>query len=203
MRKRSRAALLLLVPLALGTLANGCSDSDRDPPPATNTNTNTNPPPPPPPPQGSVGSRYWYENDTFGNPLKTHTTSEQSLADQVLALVNQERTTAGLNPLTFDPQAQTAAKAHAEDMAGRGFFDHFTPEGWTPTDRLNMLNASGFSMTGENIAVGQPTPADVMTAWMNSTGHRANILRAEFTHLGVGVDEGSSIHWVQVFLRRP
>ena len=120
---------------------------------------------------------------------------------EVLNLVNQERAAAGLPALQLDADAQRAAKAHAEDMSGRNYFAHNTPEGWTPTQRLQMLGASGYSGWGENIAVGQSSPAAVMNAWMNSTGHRENILRATFTHLGVGVDE-STRHWVQVFLRR-
>ena len=101
--------------------------------------------------------------------------------------------------------AERAAKAHAEDMEGRGYFSHSTPEGWSPSRRLSLTGASGYSAVGENIAVGQPTPQDVMADWMASSGHRANILNASYTHLGVGVAEraGGGPYWVQVFLRRP
>lgn len=153
-----------------------------------------------------TGSRYWYVNDAFGNPYKTHSSSEASSAQQVLALVNQERANnGGLPPLTLDTAAERAAKVHAEDMEGRGFFSHTTPEGWSPGDRLQMTGATGYSGWGENIAVGQLTAQDVMTAWMGSSGHRANILSATHTHLGVGVAErtGGGPYWVQVFLRRP
>lgn len=148
-----------------------------------------------------TGSRFWYDQDTFGRPLKVHTTNEAALARAVLDLVNVERARAGLPPLQVDGQAERAAKAHSEDMNGRGFFDHITPEGWDPDARLRMTGASGYSGFGENIAVGQTTAAEVMTAWMNSPPHRANILEPRFTHLGVGLDE-DGYYWTQVFLIR-
>ena len=117
-------------------------------------------------------------------------------------MVNQERAAAGVPPLQYDTQAELAAKVHVEDMEGRGYFSHFTPEGWSPLDRLNMTGASGFSLNGENIAVGQRDPASVMQAWMTSAGHRANILHADYTHIGVGV-AAATPYWAQVFLRRP
>jgi uncharacterized protein YkwD len=155
------------------------------------------------PPAGQVGSQYWYENDAFGNPLKTHNGTEATFAQQVLDLTNQERVANGLRPLLYDVEAERAAKAHCEDMDARGFFDHFTPEGWDQHDRLLMLGADPnlLRASGENIAVGQQTPADVVQAWMNSPGHRANILYPTFTHLGVGVAEGRP-HWAQVFTTR-
>lgn len=148
-----------------------------------------------------AGSPYWYVNDDYANPLKTHSASEATLAQQVLTLVNQERAAAGVAPLQADVQAERAAKAHVEDMAGRSYFDHVSPEGWTPTDRMRMTKGSGYRMVGENIAVGQRSAQAVMNAWMASPGHRANILDARYTHLGVGVDE-PSWNWCQVFLTR-
>ena len=154
-----------------------------------------------------VGPDEWYVGNTQGNPLKTHTMSEATLAADVLALVNVERANAGgLSPLSLDVvDAERAAKAHSEDMQDSvpTFFDHTTPECWDPGDRLFILGASGYSGWGENIAFGQATAADVMTAWMGSAGHRANILSSSHTHIGIGVAEGGTIHWTQVFLRRP
>lgn len=150
---------------------------------------------------GQVGSRFWYVGDTYGNALEPHDGNEGSWAQQVATLVNQERAAQGLAALLVDAGATQAAKAHAEDMAGRGFFAHTTPEGWSPADRLQLLGVTGYSSVGENIAAGQPTPQDVMTAWMNSSGHRANILHPSYTHIGVGVVEGRP-YWVQVFLTR-
>lgn len=173
---------------------------------ATTTGTATLPPTvslpaPAPAPTASVGSRFWYEGDSFGTAFKTHSAAEADFAQQVLILTNQERTSRGLNALLNDPEAELAAKVHCEDMAARNFFDHFTPEGWSPLDRLVMTGGGGFTASGENVAFGQPDPATVVTAWMNSPGHRANILFPDFTHLGVGVAEATP-HWAQVFLRR-
>ena len=152
-------------------------------------------------PTTTVGSRFWYEGDTFGNPFKTHDATEADWATQILMLVNRERVNAQLRVLLPDPEAELAAKVHAEDMAARNFFDHFTPEGWSPYDRLLMTGASGFTMSGENVAYGQPTPAAVMIAWMNSPGHRANILHPDWTHIGMGVAKATP-YWAQVFLKR-
>ncbi|MBL4845998.1 MAG: PKD domain-containing protein [Planctomycetes bacterium] len=148
----------------------------------------------------SEGSRFWYETDRYQNPFKSNNATEASLAQQVLDLVNQERVTAGVAPVLFDAEAERAAKVHVEDMLARNYFDHVTPEGWTPGDRLQMTGASGYQTSGENLAVGQQTAAAVMNAWMNSAGHRANILNPIFTHLGVGVANGPN--WTQLFLVR-
>lgn len=150
----------------------------------------------------SEGSRFYYQNDLYGNAVKQNNTTQAGLAQQVLDLVNAEREKVGAAPLTFDQQATDAAKAHAEDMRARNFFSHNSPEGFTPDDRLAAVKATGYSQTGENIALGQTTAAAVMTAWMNSPGHRANILNPNFTHLGIGVADPGP-YWVQVFLRRP
>ena len=72
------------------------------------------------------------------------------------------------------------------DMGTRDYFDHYTPEGLGPGDRIDQAGYEG-SAWGENIAWGYPTPEAVVAGWMNSPGHRANILRDEYTHLGVGI----------------
>jgi uncharacterized protein YkwD len=149
----------------------------------------------------SAGSRFWYVNDTYGNPFKTHSAQETALIQQVIVLVNQERAAAGVSPLQADMEAERAAKVHCEDMVGRNYFDHISPEGWAPADRLQMTGATGYTLTGENIAVGQQDAAAVMTAWMNSPGHRMNILDPRFTHIGVGI-AGGQPYWAQVFLTR-
>lgn len=149
----------------------------------------------------NVGSPYWYEGNTFGNPLRTNDANQQLLAQQILDLVNMERAKVGLGPLALDLEAEKAAVAHSADMAGRGFFGHMTPENWGPVDRLRLLGITGWLKVGENIAVGQGTPADIVATWMASPGHRANILDPEFTHLGVGI-QGGQPFWTQVFLQR-
>ncbi|MGY6018762.1 sigma-70 family RNA polymerase sigma factor [Streptomyces spinosirectus] len=113
---------------------------------------------------------------------------------QVVALVNQERAKAGCGALTEDPQLEKAAQGHSDDMAARGFFDHTNPDGADPGQRIT---AAGYkwSTYGENIAQGQQTAAAVMESWMNSPGHRANILNCSFKDIGVGVHKGSGGPW--------
>ncbi|KAB2971308.1 sigma-70 family RNA polymerase sigma factor [Streptomyces sp. SS1-1] len=113
---------------------------------------------------------------------------------QVVALVNKERATAGCGPLAEDSLLDTSARKHSEDMAARGFFDHTNPDGADPGQRIT---AAGYrwSTYGENIAMGQQTPEAVMESWMNSPGHRANILNCSFKDIGVGVHEGPGGPW--------
>ncbi|MFE0451729.1 sigma-70 family RNA polymerase sigma factor [Streptomyces sp. NPDC058914] len=120
-------------------------------------------------------------------------------AAQVVALVNKERAAAGCGPLSQDPQLRDAAQGHSDDMAARDFFDHTNPDGDGPGERVT---ASGYrwSTYGENIAKGQQTPEAVMTSWMNSPGHRANILNCAFEEIGVGIhDGGGGPYWTQNF----
>ncbi|MBB1262345.1 CAP domain-containing protein, partial [Streptomyces alkaliterrae] len=120
-------------------------------------------------------------------------------AAQVLALVNSERGKNGCSPVRSNSLLQTAAQRHSQDMANRDYFDHTNPDGAGPSDRITAVGYQ-WSRTGENIAMGQRTPADVMNAWMNSPGHRANILNCAFTELGVGIhDAPGGIRWTQKF----
>ncbi|MFJ3199825.1 CAP domain-containing protein [Streptomyces sp. NPDC086989] len=102
----------------------------------------------------------------------------------VLTLVNQERAQAGCGPVRANPPLAALAAAFSKDMATRGFFDHTDPDGRTPWDRA--ANAGLGGLGGENIARGQGDAQAVMNAWMNSPGHKANILNCEFRTLGVG-----------------
>jgi uncharacterized protein YkwD len=121
-------------------------------------------------------------------PKPTKTTSldgDTNFEDTVLTLVNQERATAGCAKLTKDSRLVKAARAHSADMAARNYFDHTTPEGVTFDKRITNAGYR-FSRAAENIAAGQSSPASVMDAWMNSSGHRANILSPNVKELGVG-----------------
>ncbi|MCX5404357.1 CAP domain-containing protein [Streptomyces sp. NBC_00335] len=111
----------------------------------------------------------------------------------VLTLVNQERAQAGCGPVRANPPLAGLAGAFSKDMAVRGFFDHTDPDGNSPWDRATKAGISG--MGGENIARGQGDAAAVMKAWMNSPGHKANILNCEFRTLGVGVYNAAGGPW--------
>ncbi|MEU3853134.1 CAP domain-containing protein [Streptomyces sp. NPDC029554] len=118
---------------------------------------------------------------------------ESAAAAQVLSLVNQERAKVGCSPVAANSALTDLAQSYSEDMASRGFFDHTDPDGRTPWDRAEKAGIS--NLGGENIARGQADAEAVMDAWMNSPGHRANILNCDFKTLGVGVELGSGGPW--------
>lgn len=113
---------------------------------------------------------------------------------QVLALVNQERASAGCSPVTSNAELTRAADDYSDVMADSGVMSHTGPDGSTMTTRVE---AAGYewSTLGENIARGQADAASVMESWMNSPGHRANILNCSFKELGVGVHFGDGGPW--------
>ncbi|MGW5846444.1 CAP domain-containing protein [Streptomyces sp. NPDC055254] len=111
----------------------------------------------------------------------------------VVALVNQERAQAGCGPVRANPPLAALAGAFSKDMAARGFFGHTDPDGNTPWDRAEKAGLSGLG--GENIARGQGDADAVMKAWMNSPGHKANILNCEFRTLGVGAHFAAGGPW--------
>ncbi|WP_243697568.1 CAP domain-containing protein [Geodermatophilus obscurus] len=116
----------------------------------------------------------------------------------VLALVNEARADAGCGALTADPALAAVARAHSADMRDRDYFSHTSPEGLSPFDRAEQAGV-GYSRA-ENIAFGQSDAAAVMEAWLESPGHRENILDCDLTRLGVGVAEGpGGPWWTQLF----
>ena len=121
----------------------------------------------------------------------------KSQADQVLRLVNDYRAQAGLGALKLDWELCRVAQAKADDMAAKGYFAHQSPTYGSPAKMLKSFGVSYRTM-GENIAKGYKDADSVMTGWMNSSGHRANILKQGFTKLGVGYNATQKI-WVQLF----
>jgi len=120
----------------------------------------------------------------------------------VLRLVNVERARAGCGALRSNAILLTVARAHSRDMGVKRYFAHNSQDGRSPFDRMRAAGYRG-NLMGENIAAGQPTAAAVMKSWMNSPGHRANILNCGFKVLGIGVAKvaGSPmrIYWTQNF----
>ena len=145
---------------------------------------------------GRSGDTYW--TALWARPL-TPDGLARAQAD-VVALTNRERARAGLPPLAVDPLLTTAAQAHSADMAARAFYSHTSPEGSRPWDRAAAAGCTRRSI-GENIACGQRSPAEVVEGWMNSPGHRANILKPGFTHIGAGFAGGgpAATYWTQLF----
>jgi uncharacterized protein YkwD len=118
----------------------------------------------------------------------------------VVRLVNLERARVGCRALTTNSALTRAAREHSADMARNGYFSHTSLDGRTPRDRMRAAGYSG-GMTGENIAAGQTSAASVMKAWMNSPGHKANILKCGYRHIGVGHAKGGPYghYWTQNF----
>jgi uncharacterized protein YkwD len=156
---------------------------------ATTATTTTTPPapttttPPPAPPATT-------------EPTTTTASPDLSAQEQVVSLTNAERQRAGCGPLTINASITAAAQGHASDMSNRDYFEHTTPEGVTFDQRIRN---SGYSKPGaENIAKGASTADQVVELWMNSPGHRANILNCDLNTIGVGFDKDGS-YWVQDF----
>ncbi len=117
---------------------------------------------------------------------------------QVVDLTNQERAKYGLKPLQVDNELSKVARDKSKDMQANNYFDHNSPTYGSPFDMMKSYGID-YRSAGENIAMGQRTPQEVVTAWMNSEGHRANILNDSYTHIGVGyVEQGN--YWTQQFI---
>ena len=154
---------------------------------------------------GSTGS-----SDSSGTAGSTGTTDStgstgtvstvNSMEKQVASLTNSERKAKGLSALTLDSQLSKLARLKAEDMAKKGYFSHTSPTYGSAFDMMNKYGVS-YRTAGENIAKGQKTAESVMNGWMNSSGHRANILSSAYTNIGVGYakDSRGNTYWVQIF----
>ena len=152
------------------------------------------------PQTGSDGEQSGSAGNSSGNGGQTAQTGSE--AQEILRLVNEQRAKNGLAALNLSDRLCELATLKAEDMAANNYFDHTSPTYGTPFEMLKQFGVS-YRSAGEHIAAGQRTPEDVMNAWMNSSGHRANILSADYTELGVGVAVGQKgIYWVQLF-RKP
>lgn len=137
--------------------------------------------------------------DKTPSTSNTTTTNKTNIESQVASLVNTERSKAGLKPLTLDTPLSKVARAKSQDMADKNYFDHTSPTYGSPFDMMKKFGIN-FSSAGENIAMGQTSAQAVMTAWMNSPGHRANILSANFGKIGVGyVLKNGTPYWTQEF----
>ena len=136
--------------------------------------------------------------DTPSMPDMPDTGSTSSFAQQVLTLVNRERAANGLSALRLDDTLSRYAAVKSQDMHDNGYFSHTSPTYGSPFDMMKSFGIT-YNYAGENIAMGYSSTETVMTAWMNSAGHRANILSANFTTLGVGyVADGG--YWTQWFI---
>lgn len=117
---------------------------------------------------------------------------------EVVELTNVERQKHGLAPFQIDEALSKVARVKSEDMAKQNYFSHNSPTYGSPFDMMKQFGIS-YRTAGENIAMGQRSPQEVVNAWMNSEGHRANILNSNFTHIGVGHASNGN-YWTQQFI---
>ena len=140
------------------------------------------------------------DNINVGDQITISENEQQAVEEQVVSLVNKERAKEGLAPLTIDWELARVAKYKSQDMHDKKYFSHTSPTYGSPFDMMKNFGIS-YKSAGENIAKGQTSAAQVMEAWMNSSGHRANIMDAKFTHIGVGyVKDGN--YWTQMFIKK-
>ena len=127
----------------------------------------------------------------------------KALEKAVITLVNQERAKQGLAPLSHNWQLSRVARYKSEDMRDKNYFSHTSPTYGSPFTMMKNFGIR-YMAAGENIAMGQQTAAAVMSSWMNSPGHRSNILSKSFTEIGVGVAKSKSgtLYWTQMFIGR-
>jgi len=120
--------------------------------------------------------------------------------EEVIRLVNEERRLRGLSPLSEDWQLSRVARYKSSDMRTKNYFSHQSPTYGSPFKMMKDFGIT-YKSAAENIARGQVSPEEVVNAWMNSTGHRSNILNGSFTHIGVGYDQ-SGHYWTQMFIKK-
>lgn len=137
-----------------------------------------------------------------GQKLTVPPTNVSKLESQVATLVNQERAKKGLMMLSANSMLSKVARYKSTDMATKNYFSHTSPTYGSPFKMMENFGVK-FSAAGENIAYGQPTAQAVMNAWMNSPGHRSNILNPTYNRIGVGAAKNKNgvIYWTQEFIK--
>jgi uncharacterized YkwD family protein len=130
-------------------------------------------------------------------------TDIRALETEVIRLVNVERAKVGRSALTENSELSRIARIKSNDFIKNNYFSHTSPTYGSPFDMLKSFGIT-FTAAAENIAKGQGTAADAMNSWMNSSGHRANILNSTYNQIGVGVarDSKGNLFWTQLFIRR-
>ena len=138
-----------------------------------------------------------YPNQVLNIPLMDE--SITSFEQQVIDLTNEKRASRGLKPLNANWELSRVARYKSQDMANNKYFSHTSPTYGSP---FNMIKNFGikYRSAGENIAYGQRTPAQVVNSWWNSAGHRANMLNANYTDIGVGYVANGN-YWTQMFIQ--
>ena len=152
---------------------------------------------------GAVSKQYVkpiYNNSSANTPSSSNTSNLTADELETFNLINAERTKNGLTALKIDAEVQRVARIKAQDMVDNNYFSHTSPTYGSPFDMLNSFKVS-YKTAGENIA-GNSSNSSAVQAWMNSSGHKANILNKSFTYTGLGVVNGSKYGkiYVQMFI---
>ena len=137
------------------------------------------------------------QNDNINNN-GVDVSAQKKMEDEVLVLVNKERAKNGLKALTMDENVRKVARTKSSDMSTKNYFSHTSPTYGSPFDMLKSFGIS-YRSAGENIAQGYTTAEAVVNGWMNSSGHRANILNASYTKIGIGYEVNGN-YWTQIFI---
>jgi uncharacterized YkwD family protein len=168
------------------------AESNQGSKPATGSNYGTKP---------TTGSNQGSTSNTGSNTSASTNSNSSSVSQfeqKVIELTNAERAKEGLKALQADTKLMQSARLKSDDMAKNNYFDHTSPTYGSPFDQMKSLGIS-YKSAGENIAQGQKTPQEVVQAWMDSPGHRANIMNASYTHIGVGYSANGN-YWTQQFI---
>lgn len=153
-----------------------------------------------------LNSNLIYPNQVINMPYisNNQTTSSdiEGLENEVVSLVNTERRKAGVSELIQNNNVNRVARVKSQDFVNNNYFSHNSPTYGSPFDMLRTFGIS-FSAGAENIASGQRNPEEVMRFWMNSPGHKANILNSSYNQIGVGVakDSSGNLYWTQMFIK--
>lgn len=142
--------------------------------------------------------------DSESNNNNQNSNYANAYEQEVLELVNKERAERGLPSLKLDNEVGKVARAKSQDMLDNQYFSHNSPTYGSPFDMLTDFGVS-YRGAAENIAAGQRSPESVMKSWMNSAGHKKNILKESLTHIGIGHVEGDSQYghyWTQMFISK-
>ncbi|MBP5530143.1 MAG: SH3 domain-containing protein [Lachnospiraceae bacterium] len=159
---------------------------------------------------GYINQKFFVDKETYDEELSSagsddnqgeditqaEDSGQLSLSEQIVALCNEYRVAEGLEPLLEDPELDTLAKIRADEIII--YFEHERPDG---SDCFTVMKDYKCTLCGENIAAGQGEPKDVVDAWMNSPGHRDNIMNKDFKKIGIGYSEGGEYgaYWAQLF----
>lgn len=157
---------------------------------------------------GISSTSYIYPGQIINIPTTSVPTTPSAPSDtrnletEVIRLVNLERAKVGRTALVENKELTNLARLKSQDFINKNYFSHTSPTYGSPFDMMKKYGIS-YTSAAENIAAGQRTAAEVMNSWMNSTGHKANILNSTFNQIGVGVakDNNGKLYWTQMFIR--